>query len=89
MATRIAGGRTTARTSWASPGPFTRKDAAVAAGSEIVEVVVHDDEPERRRASQGDVERVRVEAAKLRQITDRRLGNTTPKWVNSLAGKRL
>ena len=32
-------------------------------------------------------ERVRIEAARLRVITDRKLGKVTPAWVDELAAK--
>ncbi|MHA7262290.1 hypothetical protein ACX80W_03690 [Arthrobacter sp. TMN-37] len=38
---------------------------------------------------QGDEQRVRIRAARLRLTTDRKLGKETPSWVKQLAKKPL
>ena len=44
--------------------------------------------PPERRSSITAEDQVQAEAARLRQITDRKLGKTTPAWVSRLAGRR-
>ena len=44
------------------------------------------DQPAARQAAHGR-DRVRVQAARLRLVTDRKLDKTTPEWVKRLAGR--
>lgn len=45
-------------------------------------------QPRESRSTTPAEDQVQAEAAKLRQITDRKLGKTTPAWVSRIAGQR-
>ena len=88
--TRAAGRGRTVQSSAMSGRFVVRQAAGRSPKATVGERSTGTDSSERTspRAESKDLERVRVEAAKLRQITDRKLGKTTPTWVARLAGKR-